>query len=279
MKHPLFTIPALILLAAASTRALDAAPPAEEEDKKERVQYQLVLPEEKSPETVKPEEHNPFESEAEASSRNSPGDTEENRVRDILMKLPVSGMSRKPDGRLRVMLGDIDLTVGEYVPQVLPDQLVELKVKSITSEYIELAWQEKQMIGLPPKLMVIPIDMEPSVTYRMKGAVSGSEAHMTRIRRGGGITRNGVPVTSGQQVLPAAPVQATAPPAIPAGTTRPSYGIQPGTDSRPPATPQTPPSSSPPPASSPPPTPAPAGGSAIESMTRMLFGNPPPPSP
>ncbi|MBE7495845.1 MAG: hypothetical protein HS117_12945 [Verrucomicrobiaceae bacterium] len=262
-------IASAVLLGALVARAQDGTEEVEE-DAKERVQYQLVLPDEKTPETVKPEEHNPFESETEAASRNSPGDTEENRVRDILMKLPVNGMSRKPDGRLRVLLGDIDLTVGDYVPQVLPDQLVALKVKSITSEYIELAWQEKQMVGLPPKIMLIPIDMAPSVTYRMKGG-QGADAPMTRIRRGGsGMMRNGQPVIAAPAGNPAASFSTSAP-AVPAAvpsmaaterSAPPSSVASPSVQPAVPSTPAAPAATSPNP--------------AIESAVRMLFGNPTP---
>lgn len=107
-------LPGLMLTCMAlSSHAQEAAGEGDEK----RVQYQLVLPEEKTPETVKPEEHNPFESETEALSRQSPGDTEENRVRDKLLRLPVVGTKRMADGRMRVMLGDIILETGHDVPR------------------------------------------------------------------------------------------------------------------------------------------------------------------
>lgn len=139
------------------------------DDDEKRVQYQLVLPDEKTPENVKPEEHNPFESESEAQDRMSPGDTEENRVRDLLLRLKVLGTKRMADGRMRVLLGNIILETGKPVPPVLPDQQVELKVKNITTDAIELAWQEKRATGLPPKLMIIPINISPRVRYQMLG--------------------------------------------------------------------------------------------------------------
>ena len=158
----------LCMLMSMPVRAQDGA--ADEETEK-RVQYQLVLPDEKTPENVKPEEHNPFESESEAQNRLAPGDTEENRVRDKLLKLPVVGVKRMEDGRMRVLLGNIILETGGTVPPVLPEQLVELRVKNITQQFIELAWQEKRATGLPPKLMIIPINISPKVRYQMLGQV------------------------------------------------------------------------------------------------------------
>lgn len=282
MRHALLATAVASLFSAFAARAQEEKA---EEEKKERVQYQLVLPDEKTPETVKPEEHNPFESQSDIQSRTGDGNTEENRVRDILVKLPVKGISRRPDGRLRVLLGDIDLTVGEYVPQVLPDQMVELKVKSITHEYIELAWQDKEVVGLPPKSMVIPIDIEPSVTVKMKGYEGTQAAPSTKIRRSGlgGIMRNGKPIAT-QPAQPEPP---------PVGTTRPAYGIQvnntpPSAPRTPGAAPAAPPAAMPvgtpgaapapgTPAKEAPPaaTPPPPANPGVESMMRMLFGNQP----
>lgn len=174
---------------AAMATAARAQEAGDEAGDDQRVQYQLILPDEKTPENVKPEEHNPFESESEAQNRLAPGDTEENRVRDRLLKLPVVGTKRMPDGRMRVLLGNIILETGKTVPPVLPEQLVELKVKNITTEYIELAWQEKRATGLPPKLMVIPINISPRIRYQMLGqtgaeTTKGTNATMEMPLRG-----------------------------------------------------------------------------------------------
>ncbi len=283
----------------------------------QRVQYQLVRPDEKTPETVKPEEHNPFESESEAQDRMTPGDTEENRVRDVLLRLKVAGTKRMSDGRMRVLLGNIILETGKPVPPVLPDQQVELKVKNITPEAIELAWQEKRATGLPPKLMIIPISTLPRVRYQMLGQVGedGTEA------KGGVNASMNMPLRSHPPRQQTAPLTSAPPMTTPMGEPQPlpaelvlddppsSPKAQP-TDSTPApamvatpaATPATATAASPhpvtqaekkfdladqtvplapvPPPLEPPParTPAPPASPAVESMVRMLFGNPTPKS-
>jgi len=159
---PLPKIAALLAFAiiALVRPAMAQEAPVDEEGKEGRVQYQLVLPDEKTPERVKPEENNPFESALEAASRNAPEDTEENRVRDVLARLPVVGASVRPDGKIKVMLGDIMLQPGQTVPPVFPDQQVQLTVRNITMQFVELAWQEKEATGLPPKVMLIPTDRQ-----------------------------------------------------------------------------------------------------------------------
>ncbi|MCF7790157.1 MAG: hypothetical protein K9N47_28825 [Prosthecobacter sp.] len=282
-------LPGLIFtLMAVASHAQEAAA-AEEEAK--RVQYQLVLPEEKTPENVKPEEHNPFESENEALTRQAPGDTEENRVRDKLLKLPVVGTKRMADGRMRVLLGDIILETGRIVPPVLPDQIVELKVKNITPMYIELAWQEKRLTGLPPSIMTIPINIAPHVRYQMFGQTEdeaketkGVNATMEMPLRDPSITpQSSPPQMLSEEAAPAPPPRAQVvaddplpfspprlvepPPA--AAPSPPDKAVQVVA-----TTPEKPLETAP---SVPPPAPAPPPPSpAVESVVRMLFGNPTP---
>lgn len=237
---PLPKIAALLAFAiiALVRPAMAQEAPVDEEGKEGRVQYQLVLPDEKTPERVKPEENNPFESALEAASRNAPEDTEENRVRDVLARLPVVGASVRPDGKIKVMLGDIMLQPGQTVPPVFPDQQVQLTVRNITMQFVELAWQEKEATGLPPKVMLIPINMSPEIKYKLLGG-QGQTGRITR----SGSMRN----TTSPQPLATHPTpdrQAPPPAAAPAETV--------------PAAPAT----------------APAGPTSIESSIRMLFGNP-----
>lgn len=157
---------------------------AEGEEESERVQYTLILPDEKTPEMVKPEENNPFEAVAEGRIENE-GDTEENQVRDQLLRMRVGGAVSGPRG-MRVMLGEMRLEPGMDVPSVLPDQQVILRVKTVTANAIELVWVEKKPTGLPPKLLVIPIDGTPTVRYRMptgKDGQQGGGGNMGTLRR------------------------------------------------------------------------------------------------
>jgi hypothetical protein len=243
MKHfpfHLTRLTSLLLLVSAillrPAQAQDA--PVEEEDKEGRVQYQLVLPDEKTPERVKPEENNPFESAIEAASRNAPEDTEENRVRDVLARLPVVGASIRPDGKMKVMLGDIMLQPGQVVPQVFADQQVKLTVKNITMQSIELAWQEKEATGLPPKVMYIPINMSPEIKYKLLGG----QGQTGRITRSGSMQQN----SAAPQPLASQPVPDR----------------------------QAPPSAAPAEAIPTSPAATPASPAGVESSIRMLFGNP-----
>ncbi|MEZ5383875.1 MAG: hypothetical protein R3F13_00010 [Prosthecobacter sp.] len=282
--HRLLLLPVMGLLL--SLTALHAqVGDSEDAEAEVRVQYQLILPEEKTPETVKPEEHNPFESESESQSRLAPGDTEENRVRDRLLKLPVVGTKRMENGGMRVLLGDLILETGKNVPPVLPGQLVELRVKNITQQYIELAWQEKRASGLPPKLMIIPINIGPKIRYQMPGQLDeegresqGVNATMNPVLRSlmaQSSEEPAAPPRAGKvndpmvDLLMDVPLKDIPPSALPLPETRTAEAPQPQPENAPPA-----PSAPEKPAASPdlPPPSSPA----VESVVRMLFGNPTP---
>lgn len=246
---PLFVILGLTLLVSAPRlRAQDAAQGEEGED---RVKYALILPEEKTPELVKPEENNPFEMMADPGAQRE-GSTEENQVRDLLLGMAVGGASQGPSG-IRVMLGGMRLQEGMEVPAVIPDQQVSLRVKAITPSAIELVWVEKKPTGLPPKLLVIPMDGSPKVRYRMPAGAGGAPGSGGSL---GTIRRSEVSAFSRHTDEPEAP--------------RTSQVGSPFTT---PASPSPAPTQAPPP----PPAAAPAPNSSEEaSVLRMLFGNRPP---
>lgn len=152
------------LASAGAVRGQEAAV----EDVKLKVEYTLIYPNEKAPETVKPEEENPFVALADLNAKEDVGNSEENKVKEIILAMQVVGASPRPQG-YRVQLGDMILSEGTIVPPFLPDQTVQLRVNSITEEQIEFVWLEKQPTGLPPRTLLMPIKMKPVVRYAMPG--------------------------------------------------------------------------------------------------------------
>lgn len=133
------------------------------------VKYTLLKPEDKTSETVKEGEHNPYgKSDVEMRNMNQKGTNEENEIRERLEKLRVVGVSPGARG-LRVMLGDMVLEPGLFVPQILPDQSLMLRVAHISTEAIELVWVEKKPTGLPARSMIITVDLRPYVRYKLMG--------------------------------------------------------------------------------------------------------------
>jgi hypothetical protein len=240
MKFFLYTF-ALVALLTSPLQAQDFEAETEASEAPERVKYALVFPSEKTPELLKADENNPFE--VSGFEGHKEVDTEENRVRDILLGMPAVGGGSGPDG-MRVMLGSMRLEVGQEVPTVLPEQQVMLRVKAITAHSIEMVWVEKKPTGLPPKTFVIDVDVSPRVRYRMptSGANSGSMGIMSK---------DGSSVLSRQPVTPPAEAPPETRVAIKAVSAEESVK-----DSAPKSKPASPPSNLP-----------------EASVLRMLFGN------
>ncbi|MCB1210164.1 MAG: hypothetical protein KDK97_12590 [Verrucomicrobiales bacterium] len=140
-------------------------------DERTVVDYALILPAEKAPESVQVDARNPFQA-AEDTAQKEVTNTEQNTVRDMLLALPVVGVSPGPNG-IRVLLGDIRLEEGMEVPPMVPNQTVRLRVNSITQEGIELLWVERKQTGLPPVPLHIPIDIGPRVAHMLPGRFAG----------------------------------------------------------------------------------------------------------
>ncbi|GEP41245.1 hypothetical protein [Brevifollis gellanilyticus] len=195
------------MLLAAGVATAQNAPPEGSDEANDRVQYTLILPDEKNPEVIKADENNPFETVMDKTVKE--GDTEENRVRDILLSMPAKGGGNGMSG-MRVMLGSMRLEAGQMVPNVLPDQQVKLQVKSITPTQIEMVWVEKKPTGLPPKPFVINVDVSPRVRYRMpSGAADGGSGGIGTLRMEGrsAFSRRADPEDKGTAAVSSAPAE------------------------------------------------------------------------
>ena len=161
-KHPLMSVAAaMTVLGLANGQEPAAVDPGLE------VSYALIFPDEKAPETVKPEEENPFVAITELEEEDV-SNSEENKIKELILGMKVVGASLRPQG-YRVQLGDMILQAGMVVPPFMPDQSVQLRVNSITEDQIEFVWMEKTKTGLPPRTLLMPIRMKPSVRYAMPG--------------------------------------------------------------------------------------------------------------
>ena len=196
-------------------RAQDAEAPPSEDD---RVKYQLIMPDEKTPETVKPNEPNPFNK--KSSREEDDSSSEENAVREAISSLPVTGISNDPRGGKRLMLGPFRLERGMIVPPVLPEQAVSLRVNSISDTVLELVWIEKKNTGLAPRTLTIPFSTRPVVRQRLAvptikpPAVPGGERYITHVPG----APPGTPVASSQTSPPAPQENVFTPAGTPPGS-------------------------------------------------------------
>lgn len=176
--------PVLLLFTTAGT--VFSAESVAESDGSDKIRYQLILPEEKTPEVVKPNETNPFNKSDGNTLKPEDASSEENKIKDQLLAMRVSGVVTNTDGSIRaVMLGEMKLERGMIVPQVVPDQAAHLRVNSLSESTIELFWIErKRNVALPPRPVIIPVNLKPFVRYKLPKTDGGE---LLSNKRGGSV--------------------------------------------------------------------------------------------
>lgn len=163
MKRNIALLLALLATATCGLRA--QSPDPGDSERGEKIRYQLILPEEKAPEVVKPSEPNPFSKADNHAIKEDGASGEENRVREILSSLPITGFVEGGADGPRVLVGPMKLKRNDIVPKVFAEQSVTLRVNSITREQIDLVWVEKKVksSGLAPRVFTLPVRVKPKV--------------------------------------------------------------------------------------------------------------------
>lgn len=124
---------------------------------------------------VQPGERNPYGVVAVPKQEVVATGVEGARLTAILESLPVSGLTRGQDGKVRaLLLGDLRLEQGAIVPQLLEGQTDELVVKSLTDEEVVIAWRlEAGRLVTTPRVLRRKIDLSPKVEIYLPGQSGG----------------------------------------------------------------------------------------------------------
>jgi hypothetical protein len=131
-------------------------------------------PEERIPREVEEGARNPFgllsvptpEEEEEVKIE---VETEEMKIRRILGNMRVAGLAGQP-GSYRVLLGSVQLGIGDMVPRLFANQAERLRVEDITDRQVVLAFIERsQQKDLPPRTIGLGIDLSPRVRSLLPG--------------------------------------------------------------------------------------------------------------
>tara|TARA_R110002096_G_scaffold114770_4_gene248794 strand:+ start:6566 stop:7159 length:594 start_codon:yes stop_codon:yes gene_type:complete len=132
-----------------------------------------ILPSSKRGTRVDVAERNPYAARTVEKLGPEDATSEASQIIQILEGLRVRGLSRDRNGNVRTVLyGDLRLTEGAMVPQLLPDQNDELIVSSLTNEEVELAWlSEGGNREADGRKILIAIELEPKVQIVLPGQV------------------------------------------------------------------------------------------------------------
>jgi hypothetical protein len=98
-------------------------------------------------------------------------ETEEMKIRRILGNMRVVGVSGGP-GSYRVVLGSMQLAMGDIVPRLFANQGEVLRVDNITDRQIVLSFVERnKQQDMPPRTIGLGIDLKPRVRSLLPGEV------------------------------------------------------------------------------------------------------------
>lgn len=129
----------------------------------------LLMPQGRTPIVVPPGARNPFGQSVTAQEVPTveETETEESRLRRIIGRIKVGGVSGTPE-RLRVLLGSLVLRPGDTLPPLIERQQEVLRVESITRDFVALTFVEKEA-GTEGRLIKIPLSTPPRVTEMLYG--------------------------------------------------------------------------------------------------------------
>jgi hypothetical protein len=151
----------------------------------ESIEQLGILPSHKAPLLVTVEERNPFSARIEEKTDSSFGllsESQESQIRNVFASLRVNGLSKAPQGKLRVLLGDLILSEGEEVAPVIVGQTERIVVVKITDEEIEFAWVDEHTNELDGRNLSMPIVMAPSVEFELAGQVNQTGGRARGVR-------------------------------------------------------------------------------------------------
>jgi len=125
--------------------------------------------------TLTDEERNPFvisKNDIDIEEGANSSYSEETKIRSILDSLVVNGISRGANS-YKVQLGGLILEKGKILPRLINDQTDDLKVTEITSSKVQITWVGDEEAD-KPRVMTIPIELEPKVGVELPSAFSKS---------------------------------------------------------------------------------------------------------
>jgi hypothetical protein len=133
-----------------------------------------ILPAFKRGQVVDIGERNPFGTVVEEVPETVATGAEAAKLSAILESLPVSGVSKDAQGRVRaVLLGDLRLEAGALVPQMVEGQTDELIVELLSETEIVIAWRsEAGRKVAQPRLLRRKIDLDPRVQVLLPGQIT-----------------------------------------------------------------------------------------------------------
>ncbi len=173
MNIKIYTLSVILILVGIHTSGSAQTPANPATNGSSQPSYNIDIemkPADKRPLRLKENERNPFEKRSAKDEEFTETDTdsEESKLREILTQLRVGGSSRGTNG-LRILLGDMNLEEGMFLPKLIPVQNDALKVTEITEEALTLSWVDTESGVLTGKTLQLTFDLTPTIQYGLPG--------------------------------------------------------------------------------------------------------------
>lgn len=138
----------------------------------------LLLPSARRSVLVQPAERNPFghmQIQAPTDFGMPAGDTEEGRLRAMILQMPVRGVAAGRQGASTVFLGPLAIAEGQDLPPLMPSQLERIFVREISADKIIFAFRDRAG-STSDRAFSRMFDLKPRVRYVLPGDVQDSAA-------------------------------------------------------------------------------------------------------
>ncbi len=141
-----------------------------------------ILPSSRRGIRVDVSERNPYAKRVLEEAKPEDSKSEAAQIIQILEGLRIRGLSRDEHGNVKTVLyGDLRLTEGAKVPQLLPGQNDELVVARVSNEDVELAWTVEAGNRVSDgRKILIPIELEPRIQIVLPGQFKEDKAKEKR---------------------------------------------------------------------------------------------------
>ncbi len=133
----------------------------------------LPLPTDRKSAAVLPAERNPFgRVQIIAPTDDGPvqADTEEGRLRAMMLRMPVKGVSEGADGSRTLIIGSLTVSEGDELPPIFPQQLEQLVVREIGADKVIFAFKERAG-STQNRAFSVMFNLAPRVRYALPGDV------------------------------------------------------------------------------------------------------------
>lgn len=173
LEQSMFVLAAWLILAGAAgvgaeaPKVLQGSPTAEAA----LVKPLGLMPQSKRGLIVPEDERNPYANRVVVKEKPVESGSEAAKIVKQLEKLHIRGIVRDGNGNVKtVLLGDLPLTEGRDLPQLLPSQMDKVFVSKMSNKEVEITWRtDAGKVTTDPRRWMLKVDERPKVEVILPG--------------------------------------------------------------------------------------------------------------